>query len=145
MMQGSLAEKLRVLRAQRGLSLTEAAEKAGVQRQTLAFLERGERHPHMPTLAKIARGYGVPVEELLEEPVLAGKADAPATGRPVVEISAAGGGAGGGGANLVVGINQVFDALVEDLRSWGASREKVARAEEAREQAQALIREWMRA
>jgi transcriptional regulator with XRE-family HTH domain len=81
MMQGSLAEKLRVLRAQRGLSLTEAAEKAGVQRQTIAFLERGERHPHMPTLSKIAHGYGVPVEELLEEPVLAGKANAPEAGQ----------------------------------------------------------------
>jgi transcriptional regulator with XRE-family HTH domain len=35
----------------------------------LALLERGERHPHDPTLAKIAKGYGVPVDELLEEPV----------------------------------------------------------------------------
>jgi transcriptional regulator with XRE-family HTH domain len=69
MMQGSLAMRLRVLRAERGLSLTEAAERAGIQRQTLALLERGERHPHDPTLAKIAKGYGVPVEELLEEPV----------------------------------------------------------------------------
>src|SRR5215216_1291916 len=69
MMQGSLAKRLRVLRAERGLSLTEAAERAGIQRQTLALLERGERHPHDPTLAKIAKGYGVPVDELLEEPV----------------------------------------------------------------------------
>jgi transcriptional regulator with XRE-family HTH domain len=68
-MQGSLAMRLRVLRAERGLSLTEAAERAGIQRQTLALLERGERHPHDPTLAKIAKGYGVPVDELLEEPV----------------------------------------------------------------------------
>src|SRR5215210_5616804 len=66
MMQGSLAMRLRVLRAERGLSLTEAAERAGIQRQTLALLERGERHPHDP---KIAKGYGVPVDELLEEPV----------------------------------------------------------------------------
>src|SRR5215210_2443927 len=77
MMQGSLAMRLRVLRAERGLSLTEAAERAGIQRQTLALLERGERHPHDPTLAKIAKGYGVPVDELLEEPVPAGKAEAP--------------------------------------------------------------------
>ena len=69
--------RLRVLRAERGLSLTEAAERAGIQRQTLALLERGERHPHDPTLAKIAKGYGVPVDELLEEPVPAGKAEAP--------------------------------------------------------------------
>jgi transcriptional regulator with XRE-family HTH domain len=74
MMQGSLAMRLRVLRAERGLSLTEAAERAGIQRQTLALLERGERHPHDPTLAKIAKGYGVPVKDLLEEPVPLGEA-----------------------------------------------------------------------
>lgn len=67
MMQGSLAERLRVLRAQRGLTLVEAAEKTGVGRDTLSDLERGRRHPVMTTLAKIAIGYGVPVEELLEE------------------------------------------------------------------------------
>jgi transcriptional regulator with XRE-family HTH domain len=72
MMQGSLAEKLRVLRARVGLSLTEAATRAGVTRDTLSDLEHGKRHPYMPTLSKIAKGYGVPVEELLDEPVLAG-------------------------------------------------------------------------
>jgi transcriptional regulator with XRE-family HTH domain len=60
------------LRAQRGMTLVEAAEQAGVGRDTLSDLERGRRHPVMPTLAKIAQGYGVPVEDLLEEPALAG-------------------------------------------------------------------------
>src|SRR5829696_2030174 len=77
MMQGSLAERLRVLRARQGLSLTEASKRAGITRDTLSDLERAKRHAYMPTLAKIAKGYGVPVEELLEEPVLAGKAEAP--------------------------------------------------------------------
>jgi transcriptional regulator with XRE-family HTH domain len=77
MMQGSLAEKLRVLRARIGLSLTEAAARAGVTRDTLSDLEHGKRHPYMPTLSKIATGYGVPVEDLLEEPALAEKAEAP--------------------------------------------------------------------
>jgi transcriptional regulator with XRE-family HTH domain len=70
MMQESLAERLRVLRAQRGMTLLEAAAKTGVGRDTLSDLERGRRHPVMPTLAKIARGYGVPVEDLLGEPLL---------------------------------------------------------------------------
>jgi transcriptional regulator with XRE-family HTH domain len=74
MISGSLAERLRVLRAQRGMTLVEAAEQAGVGRDTLSDLERGRRHPVMPTLAKIAQGYGVPVEDLLEEPALAGAA-----------------------------------------------------------------------
>jgi transcriptional regulator with XRE-family HTH domain len=78
MMQGSLAHKLRVLRAERGLTLREAAAKSGVAKETISDIERGLRHPHDPTLAKIAKGYGVPVEELLEEPALAaGKGEAP--------------------------------------------------------------------
>ena len=69
MMQGSLAERLRILRAREGLTLTEASERIGITRHTLSSLERGGQEPHYPTLAKIAKGYGVPVEELLEEPV----------------------------------------------------------------------------
>jgi transcriptional regulator with XRE-family HTH domain len=69
MKQTSLGLKLRVLRAERGLSMTEAAEKAGIQRQTLAFAERGERRPHDVTLSRLAQSYGVPIEELLEDPV----------------------------------------------------------------------------
>jgi transcriptional regulator with XRE-family HTH domain len=77
MMQGLLAHKLRVLRAERGLTLREAAAKSGVAKETISDIERGLRHPHDPTLAKIAKGYGVPVEELLEEPALAaGKGEA---------------------------------------------------------------------
>jgi transcriptional regulator with XRE-family HTH domain len=85
MMQGSLATRLRVLRAERGLTLREAAAVTGVTKETLSDLERGLRHPHDPTLAKVARGYGVPFEELIDESVLsAPKAEAPTeTGHPV--------------------------------------------------------------
>ena len=63
---GPLGQKLRVLRAQHGLSMEAAAKQIGVQAETLSLLERGKRQPYTPTLAKIAKGYGVPVEELLE-------------------------------------------------------------------------------
>jgi transcriptional regulator with XRE-family HTH domain len=69
MMQGSLAERLRVLRAQHGLSLTEASEKIGVNRHTLRDLELGKREPYGPTIRKITEAYGVPVARLLAEPV----------------------------------------------------------------------------
>jgi|SRR5215212_1985581 len=69
MMHGSLPAKLQVLRARQGLTLIDAAEKLGIGRDTLSDLERGIRHPVMPTLTKIAQGYGVAVEDLLEEPV----------------------------------------------------------------------------
>jgi transcriptional regulator with XRE-family HTH domain len=81
MMQGSLAERLRVLRAQHGLSLIEASEKIGVNRHTLRDLELGKREPYGPTIRKIAEGYNVPLARLLEEePVAAGKAEAPEAG-----------------------------------------------------------------
>jgi len=65
MMQGSLATRLRVLRARKGLNLTDAAHRIGVTRHTLASLEKGGQEPHFDTLAKLAEGYGVPVEDLL--------------------------------------------------------------------------------
>jgi transcriptional regulator with XRE-family HTH domain len=77
-MYGSLATRLRVLRAERGLTIRQVAEKSGVDKVTISRIERGERHPYDTTLAKLARAYGVPVEELLEEPAIAGKAEAPA-------------------------------------------------------------------
>jgi transcriptional regulator with XRE-family HTH domain len=69
MVQGSLAHRLRVLRAERGLTLREAASITGVAKETISDIERGLRQPHDPTLAKIAKGYSVPVGDLLEEPV----------------------------------------------------------------------------
>ncbi len=81
MTQGSLPHRLRVLRAERGLTLREAASRTGVAKETISDIERGLRHPHDPTLAKIAKGYGVSVGDLLEEPALAGKVEAPDAGR----------------------------------------------------------------
>jgi transcriptional regulator with XRE-family HTH domain len=74
LMQDALARKLRVLRAERGLTLREAAQRTGVDKDTLSKIERGLRHPYDVTLSKLAKGYGVPVEELLEEPVPLGEA-----------------------------------------------------------------------
>jgi transcriptional regulator with XRE-family HTH domain len=68
-MQDTLARKLRVLRAERGLTLREAEKLTGVDKDTLSKIERGLRHPYDVTLSKLARGYEVPVEDLLEEPV----------------------------------------------------------------------------
>lgn len=67
-MQRSLAERLKILRLRKGLSLLAASEQLGIDRHTLRDLELGRgRTPRYPTLAKIAEGYDVPVEDLLEE------------------------------------------------------------------------------
>src|SRR5829696_3103482 len=96
MMQRSLAplaRKLRLLRAGTGLTLIEASKISGVDRGTLSLAERGAHAPSVPTLAKIAKGYGVPVEELLEllegEEEVAGKGEAPSLrGFPFNDVEA---------------------------------------------------------
>ena len=62
-----IALKLRALREERGLTQEEAAQLAEVSHRTLIRLESGERAPYMPTVTKIARAYGVPLEELVGE------------------------------------------------------------------------------
>ena len=64
-MPGPIAVKLRVLREERGLTQKQAAELANVTPQTLIDLESGKRPPYMPTVTKLARAYGAPIEELV--------------------------------------------------------------------------------
>jgi len=76
-MQESLGRKLRILRAERGISQEEAAARAGITPETLSRLEWDRRRAYSPTLHKIAKGYGIPVSELMigeEEPVPLGSA-----------------------------------------------------------------------
>ncbi|MDQ3862722.1 MAG: helix-turn-helix transcriptional regulator [Actinomycetota bacterium] len=59
--------KLRILREERGLTHKEAAKLANLSHRTLMELESGKLPPYMPTVTKIARAYGVSLEELVEE------------------------------------------------------------------------------
>ena len=68
MQPGPIAVKLQVLRAERGLTQKQAAELAHVTPQTLIDLESGKRPPYMPTVTKLARAYGVPIDELGVDP-----------------------------------------------------------------------------
>jgi len=79
-----------VLRAERGLTLREAASKTGVRPGTLSELERGLRHPHDITLSRIARGYNVSIEDLfdLEEEPREEPAELPKSPAPVSQGSA---------------------------------------------------------
>jgi transcriptional regulator with XRE-family HTH domain len=112
--QDTLARKLRVLRAERGLTLREAEELTGVDKDTLSKIERGLRHPYDVTLSKLAKGYGVPVEDLLAEPVPLAEASQE-TGR--VEWEAA-----------VRGARQLRERgwrrMEEALSAWRASKER---------------------
>lgn len=61
-----LSEVIKTLRTQRGLTQAQVARKAGVTKNYITMLERGERkNPSLDIMKKIARALGVPLTELL--------------------------------------------------------------------------------
>lgn len=57
---------LRVLRAERGWSQAELAEKLGVSRQTVNAIETDRYDPSLPLAFGIARAFGKLIEEIFE-------------------------------------------------------------------------------
>ncbi len=80
-MQGELGKRLRLIRAERKLSLRQAAREAGLAKETLGDVERGKRQPSDVTLAKLAEVYDVPLQDLfdLEEEDERAKTEEPAS------------------------------------------------------------------
>jgi transcriptional regulator with XRE-family HTH domain len=74
-----LADRVRELRAGRGLSLEALASKSGVSRSMISLIERGESSPTAVVLEKLAAGLGVMLASLFEAPA----AGARAPGGPV--------------------------------------------------------------
>jgi transcriptional regulator with XRE-family HTH domain len=60
-----LATRLRSLRANKQWTQEQAAREIGTTVDNLALIEKGRRHPRLSTLSRIARAYGVGVEELI--------------------------------------------------------------------------------
>lgn len=69
-----IAERVRDLRAGRGLSLDALASKSGVSRSMISLIERGKSSPTAVVLEKLAGGLGVTLASLFDAP--AGRADA---------------------------------------------------------------------
>jgi transcriptional regulator with XRE-family HTH domain len=63
----SYGERLRELRAEKGLTLREVEERGGPSKDTMSLAERGIHKPHPQTLGRIAKVYGMTVAELREE------------------------------------------------------------------------------
>ncbi len=59
-----MENRLEQLRAQKGLTQQELADRAGVSRQTIISLERGRYNPSIILAFKLARLFGVTVEDL---------------------------------------------------------------------------------
>jgi transcriptional regulator with XRE-family HTH domain len=71
----SIGDKVRATRKATGISQEEVARRAGVSLNVINRLERGViLDPHYSTLRGIARALGVPIEDLVRETALAGKA-----------------------------------------------------------------------
>src|SRR5829696_1311686 len=74
--RGNMGERVRAVRKARDLSQEALAREAGVSLNLVNKLERGVvTDPHYSTLSGIARALGVSVQELVREPVAAGKAE----------------------------------------------------------------------
>lgn len=61
-----MKNRLRVLRAERGLSQADLAEKLAVSRQTVNAIETGRYDPGLPLAFKIARLFARRLEDVFE-------------------------------------------------------------------------------
>jgi putative transcriptional regulator len=61
--------RLRVLRAEQGLSQADLAAKLEVSRQSVNAIETGRYDPSLPLAFKIARLFGKQIEEIFQEEV----------------------------------------------------------------------------
>src|SRR5438094_10204260 len=73
-LNGRIAERVRELRAARGLSLDALATKSGVSRSMISLIERGETSPTAVVLEKLAAGLGVMLASLFDSPAAAAEA-----------------------------------------------------------------------
>jgi len=76
-----IAQRVRALRAARGLSLDAAAGVSGVSRSMISLIERGEASATAVVLEKLATGLGVPLASLFDSV-------APHAGGPLVRAAA---------------------------------------------------------
>lgn len=60
--------RLRRVREQRGLTLTDAAQRTGISKSTLSRLENGQRRPSLELLLPLALTYRVPIDDLVGAP-----------------------------------------------------------------------------
>ncbi len=59
--------RLKVLRAERDWSQADLADHLGVSRQTVNALETGRYDPSLPLAFKIARTFGLAIEDIFSE------------------------------------------------------------------------------
>ena len=73
----AVGPRLRALRQQRDITLTDLSDDTGISVSTLSRLEAGQRKPNLELLLPLAKAHGVPLDELV---------GAPATGDPRIHM-----------------------------------------------------------
>src|SRR5688572_1842768 len=63
-----VAERVRTVRALRGLTLDALAERSGVSRSMISSVERAESSPTAALLGRLAAGLGITLASLFETP-----------------------------------------------------------------------------
>ena len=61
----ALAERIRELRQRKHWSQEDFADRCGLHRTAVGFLERAERNPRLDTLLTVSKTLGITVSELL--------------------------------------------------------------------------------
>lgn len=56
--------RLKVLRAERGLSRQELSEKLGINYQTVGYIERGDYNPSLELAFRVCEYFGLPIEAI---------------------------------------------------------------------------------
>ena len=62
-----MKNQLRVLRAQRGWSQADLAERLEVSRQSVNAIETGKYDPSLPLAFRLARLFETPIEDIFQE------------------------------------------------------------------------------
>jgi transcriptional regulator with XRE-family HTH domain len=121
--------RIRAARKRAGLSQDEVARRTGMSLNGMANIERGHiPDPHVSSVRRIADALGVSVGELVGEPVLAGKAEAPEAGRPGEELS--------------IALSEKLQRQLDDqLRIFG-ERKSIARSDEDLHEAAKDFQHW---
>jgi putative transcriptional regulator len=64
---GIVRNRLKVLRAERDWSQAELGGRLGVSRQAVNAIETGKYDPSLPLAFRLARLFGVPIEEIFDD------------------------------------------------------------------------------
>ncbi|MFZ9526708.1 MAG: helix-turn-helix transcriptional regulator [Schleiferiaceae bacterium] len=62
-----MKNKIKILRAEHGLSQQELAESLSVSRQTINAIEQGKYAPSLPLALAIGKKFSTPVEQIFQQ------------------------------------------------------------------------------